>query len=347
MGKGGGGGSTQAFQSNMPPWARDAHERLIHEAQDFAYGREYPTYGEERIAGFTPSEEAGFSARQEMFERGDPYGDWAATQLEAAGGLPGQLSDIESTYGAQDFDFGRFVDPGVGGGPSIAQQYMSPYQQAVTDAELRSAREEYERQMNRTAAERVSSGAMGGYREAIDQAFGRGEQARTLADIQARGSQKAFENAQEQFQRDRNAAIEAAKMGDSSAFRAAQMGMDVAKANQKRLFDEMEARSRLAGQASDLGVAGQTRGLERIRELERAGVTQREMDQSRMDLAYEDFLRQERWPQSQMNWLQGILAGVPGNMEQYSKSPGPNTIAQLMGLGVGAAGLHNLLKGET
>ena len=345
MGKGGGGGNSQAYQSTMPPWARDAHQRLVGEAESFAYGRDYPVYGQERIAGFRPEEEAGFAAREEMFERGDPYGDWASGQLEAAGQIPGQFADVDPTYGAQDFDFGRFIDPGAGGGPSIAQQYMSPYQQSVTDAELRVAREEYERQMNRSDAERVSSGAMGGYREAVDQAFGRGEQARNLGEIQARGSQSAFVNAQEQYQRDRSAAIEAAKMGDESAFKAAKMRMDADLANQKRLFDEVEARSRLAAGASDLGSAAQTRALERIRELERSGVSQREMEQARKDLAYEDFLRQERWPQTQMNWLQGIVSGVPGGMETYSKSPGPDTIAQLLGLGVGAAGLKGLLGG--
>ena len=55
MGKGGGSNST-AYQSTMPPWARDAHQRLVGEAESFAYGRDYPVYGQERIAGFRPEE---------------------------------------------------------------------------------------------------------------------------------------------------------------------------------------------------------------------------------------------------------------------------------------------------
>ena len=246
MGGKGGGSQSTAFQSNMPPWVKDAHQRLVSEGEHWAYGREYPLYTGERIADFSPEEQAGFAARGQLFEGGDPYGDYAAGQLEAAGEIPGQIQDVDSTYGARGFDFGRFTDPGAGGGPSIAQQYMSTYQQAVTDAELRVAGEEYQRQMNRADAERVSSGARGGYREAIEQMLGGSEQARTLGEIQARGSQRAFENAQQQYERDRAAAIQAAEMGDESAFRAATMRMEADQANRKMLFDKAKLHSGLA-----------------------------------------------------------------------------------------------------
>lgn len=344
MGKGGGGGSGNTTQdvrqSNMPSWAKGAHEKLIGEAEKFAYERPYPTYGGERIAEFTPQEEAGFRAREEMFSRGDPFGDYAAGQLTAAGEVPGQFTDVTPGYGAREFDFGGFTS-------DVAQQYMSPYQQAVTDAELRAARDEYERQLNSAQAESVASGARGGYREAVDNMMGRSMQARTLGEIQARGSQEAFSQAQQQYQRDREAAIRAAEMGDRSALSASKMRMEADLANQQRMFEEAGLRTKIAGLASDLGTVGQTRGLERIRELERAGVSQREMGQAHRDLAYEDFLRQERWPQTQMNWLQGILSGIPGQMGTYTKSPGPSTVAQLLGLGVGSAGLGNLLGGKS
>lgn len=346
MGKGGGGGSTTstAFQSSMPPWARGAHQRLIEEAENFAYPEEYPRYVDEagnpieRIADFTPEEQSAFAARRQIFGQGDPYGDLAANQLTAAAQVPGQFRDVDATYQARQHDFGQF--PGAN-----LQGYMSPYQQAVTDAELRAATEEFQRQQNRSVAERVSEGSRGGYRGAIDDAFSRGEHQRTLGDIQARGSQSAFEAAQTQYNEDRNAAIRAAEMGDESAFRAATMRMEADQYNQKRLFDEMEARSTLARRTSMVGNEAQKRAYEVIREMERGGATQRDMNQALRDLAYEDFIRQQRHPQTQMNWLQGILAGVPSTMGTYSTQPGPNTIAQLLGLGIGGSGLAGLLGG--
>ena len=85
------------------------------------------------------------------------------------------------------------------------------------------------------------------------------------------------------------------------------------------------------------------RAQERIKELERAGATQREMEQAHLDMAYEDFMREYEYPKSQMSWLSGILSGVPGGMQQYTKTPAPSLTSQALGLGIGAAGLNKLM----
>ena len=46
-----------------------------------------------------------------------------------------------------------------------------------------------------------------------------------------------------------------------------------------------------------------------------------------------------------MQWLAGILGGVPQGMETVQKSPAPSLVSQLAGLGIGAAGLAQLFKG--
>ena len=308
MGKGG-GGKSESWGTTIPPWARKAHQKLIGTAEDEAYGREYPTYGYERIAGFSPEEQAGFGARQQMFETGDPLGQYAAETLVNDPG-----------YQERGFDFGTFNQ----GDADKIQSYMSPYMQNVVDVEQQAAQDEYARQGMRSDAERIASGARGGYREAVEQSVGRAQQGRVMAGIQARGSQRAFENAQQQFERDRGAAITAARMGDASALQAAQQRM---------------ARS---AQASQLASQGQARAVQRVEELEKAGLMQRDMEQSRLDLDYEDFMRQANYPKAQMSWLSGMLSGVPGGMQTYTQSPGPSLGSQLLGLGIGAAGLKQL-----
>ncbi|MBF86085.1 MAG: hypothetical protein CL489_16655 [Acidobacteria bacterium] len=302
---GGGSQESESWGTQLPPWMEAAHKQLVRKSGEEAYGSIYPRYGSERIAGFTPEEQAGFGARQQMFERGDPLTDYAASELMAPG------------YEGREFDFGTFDQ-------SASDQYMSPYMQNVVDAEKRTAMDEYARQQNRSDAERVASGARGGYREAVQQAIGGAQQGRVLADIQGRGSQRAFENAQQQFERDRGAAIQAARMGDASALEAARYRM---------------ARS---AQASQLASQGQARGIQRIEELELGGQQQRAMEQAKQDLHYEDFMRQQNYNKSQYGWLAGIMQGVPTGMQGYTRSPGPSIASQAMGLGIGAAGLQQL-----
>lgn len=305
---GGGSQESESWGTQLPPWAQAAHQQLIKKAGTEAYGAEYPVYGSERIAGFTPEEQAGFGARQEMFEGGDPLTDFATSELTAPG------------YEGRGFDFGTFNQ----GDPERIQSYMSPYMQNVVDSEKQTAMDEYARQQNQSNAQRVASGARGGYREAVQQAIGGAQQGRVLADIQGRGSQRAFENAQQQFERDRGAAIQAARMGDASALEAARHRM---------------ARS---AQASQLASQGQARAIQRTEELEMGGERQRAMEQAKQDLHYEDFMRQQNYNKSQYGWMAGILQGVPTGMQGYTRSPGPSIASQAMGLGIGAAGLQQL-----
>ena len=134
---------------------------------------------------------------------------------------------------------------------------------------------------------RVTSGARGGYREALQEMLGGAQQAQVMSDIQAKGSQAAFENAQQQYERDRGALIQAQQMGDASAAREAQMRMAADLSNRDAAFKAAQFQTQLAQIGSDLGGASQARELERIKELERSGVTQREMLQrSRLSLIH-------------------------------------------------------------
>ena len=334
---------TTSLSTPLAPWVAGAHRRLIAEAEREAYGSPYQAFEGERIADFTPEEQAGFQARQEMYEGGDPYADYAAEMLQYSAGLPGQLGDVSSQYQAQQF--GQF-DPSTFGefDEAARDRYMSPYQSAVTDFQMDTARDEFARQRMATDAERVASGSRGGYREALQNYFGGAEEARSLSEIQAKGRQSAFENAQQQFQRDRSAAIEAARMGDSSSFRAAQEAMRADLANQKRVMDTARLGGQFSQQAMDFGTAGQKREIERIRAMEQAGATQREMQQQLLSMDVADFENQRDYPWQQMARLQQIISGTPGNIAgtQTAQAP-PGLMSQLLGMGIGYAGIKDLL----
>ena len=104
-----------------------------------------------------------------------------------------------------------------------AQKLMSPYQQAVTDIELRKARENFEANvMPRFEAKAIrEGGGPGGLgtRAGIEAAELQKGQAQLLADIQARGSEKAYQDAKgvfaDQLTRERQLAGDLGRTGSA------------------------------------------------------------------------------------------------------------------------------------
>ena len=85
--------------------------------------------------------------------------------------------------------------------PETAQAYMSPYQRAVTDIEKREAGRQFDVAQQARDAAAVGAGGESfmGSRAAILEAEAARNQQQLLADIEARGLQSAFTNAQQQF----------------------------------------------------------------------------------------------------------------------------------------------------
>ena len=341
MGGGGGGQDSQTFQSDFPPWMQKSHLRSVGEAEDLAYGTDYPLYVDDeggdipRIADWTEDQQLAFQRARDFADQGDPYADYAGAQLEDAAGLASQYRDIYSDYEKQDFDFGEFDQ-------SQADKYMNPYQQNVTDIALRSERDEFQRQQMQTESQRVASGSFGGTRGYLNDLYAESMSRQNLSDIQAEGSLAAYGSAQAQFELDRKAAIEAARMGDDSAFNAAKMRMDASIAQNLSLDEQNKGYLGRAETANLTGDAGQSRFIERNRELERVGLSEQSMQQAGLDLAHEDFTRQNEWGWTQLSRLAGIQKGVPLGLQSTTSSPGPSTLSTLLGLGVGAAGVKQL-----
>jgi hypothetical protein len=92
-------------------------------------------------------------------------------------------------------------------------RFMSPYQQAVTDGQKREATRQSEMMGDKTADAAAMSGGLGGYREAIMQAERERNLGTQLSDIQAKGSQAAFQSAQQQLAAERASGLDASKFG--------------------------------------------------------------------------------------------------------------------------------------
>jgi len=342
MGGSGGGGKSVSTASPYAPWLQGHLMELADEASSYAYGgRGGEPFGFDQVAGdymqrvqprfaeFSPYQRVAQGATYDMFSRGDQYGGRRTASADAAVGGLSSMQAIDPTYQAQSFDFGRFTDPGA------YQEYMNPYMQSVVDEQILAANDEFKRQEALSDAQRVASGARGGYREAVDQAVARSQQGRVIADIQARGSEAAYRDAQRQYEADRAASIQAAQMGDQSAYRAAQDRMQADIQNQGNILRQAQAYSQMADLYSNLDTASQARESQRINALSTAGREQQMLQQAMADLAFDEYMREFSYPRDQMQWLSGILAGVPTQANAYVRTPGPGLLQQ--GLGTAAA----------
>ncbi len=93
--------------------------------------------------------------------------------------------------------------------PGAAESYMSPYMQNVVDVQQREARRASDIAGQAQQAEAVGRGAFGGSRDALMRAERERNLGRQLGDIQATGQQAAYNSAQQQFNAEQNARLQA------------------------------------------------------------------------------------------------------------------------------------------
>lgn len=309
-------------------------------------------------------------------------------------------------------------------GAQQASQYMSPFQQNVTDIQKREAIRDARQGQLAQDLGAARQGTYGGSRQLLASMERERNLGQQLGDIQARGSQSAYENAQAQFERDRAAGLTTGQanlqarlgvqqLGTQTGLQAAlanldaesqsrvqnlaaqlqtqglnaQQAMQAALANQQaglqaslanqqaglqagqfnsqqnleaqrlgeqsRQFGSQQglAGAQAAGQmAQTLGNLGQYQQQSNLSRLqaqgEAAGMQQRQ-EQQRMDMSYNDFLRQQDYPMQQLGNYSNIIRGLPIQMNatQTTATQAPSMFQQFAGAGLGAASMYNMYKG--
>jgi hypothetical protein len=230
--KGGGGSSTPTeqtvYSTDLPEYVEPYFKRLLQRGEAESL-QGYTPYGGQRLEYFSPDELTSQAMGRGFAQAGTPqqFTD-ASTRYGGQQGIAGQYTqgDVSSGYTAQGpmgyqagYRAGQF-DPGyqaqtrgsqyqLGAGvdplnyEANIQRFMSPYQQNVIDAQTREAIRQSDVASKKIEDAAAVSGGLGGYREAIMQSErARGLQ-QQLGDIQKRGSQEAYLNAQEQLARER------------------------------------------------------------------------------------------------------------------------------------------------
>ena len=282
--------------SDLPEYAKPYVERLFARAEK-AYQEPYVPYTGQRLAEVTPEQRVAFSGLESFLTEVDPvtgertFKAPAQQELDIAKGLAAQgvagLGDISAAQ--------------------LKEKYMSPYQQAVTDIQKREFAKEAARREQQRATLAGKARAFGGSRDVLERMLGEEATQRGLSDIQATGSQKAYEDALKQFRAD-----QATKMAGATQF-------------------------------TQLGQSEQTLGLSSLGALQAAGEAQRGLQQQPLDIAYEEFARQQTYPLQQIQDLSGIYRGFQMQPSTYKtaatyQAP-PSLGQQLLGAGSVAAGI--------
>jgi len=294
-------------QSSLPkyfePYAIDMIKRAEAESK-----REYTPFQGQRLA-----DENTDTARSREIARGVAEGGIPGLTQAATGTTAGMGRAMEGLgFRSQDF------------GSPQAQQYMSPYIQQVLNVQKQAAIDDFAQQQAGRGAAAVQAGAFGGSRSAVEQALaGQGLQDR-LAEIQAVGQQKAFEQAQQQFERDRAAKLAAERQGLSAA----------------------ESLSGQSAQLAALGEKARAGDIESAQLLEKIAKDRQAREQAGLDLAYEDFVRQRDMPREDLTFLSSILRGVPVQPStETTKFQQYNPVKDLLGTGIAGLGIYRGLTG--
>ena len=274
---------------DLPEYAEPYFKRLMDRSEAESL-QGYDPYGGQRLAYFSPDELTAQAMGRGIGLSGTPSQFTKASDIYAGqGGIDNTLSqgDIDSGYTSPTagpsayqkpdalgagYAAGTF-DPGYGAGirssqyaagPGPAQyapmayeqniqRFMSPYQQNVIDIEKREARRQSAIAAKKMQDAAAGSGGLGGYREAIMQAGRERSLGRQLGDIQQKGSQAAFQSAQQQLERERADSARAAQFG-LQRFGAVQSAGQSQEQLQQQAFSAGEAARQ---QAAQLGLSAQ------------------------------------------------------------------------------------------
>jgi hypothetical protein len=184
---------------------------------------------------------------------------------------------------------------------------MDPYLENVLRVQEQEARRADEISRQNRAAQAVQAGAFGGSREAVMEAEAQRGLEDRLASLRASGMSQAYQTAQQMAE--------------------AQRQRELAAGRQYAALGETASQQ----QAREIGGLAAT------------GEALRGQTQAGLDIAKTQFMEEQQFPQTQLQQYSSIIRGFPLTPSQLETrqtvTPQPSLTQQLLGAGVGAAGL--------
>jgi len=291
---------TSTSQTTIPEYAKPYAEEMLGKAKAITESP-YQTYGGQRMAASTPEQQA---ARQSVAGMEQPGQFAAGTGLAAAGGL--------GALGAGQQYMAMATDPGA------QQAFMSPYMQNVVDLQKQEAIRDAQKGMLAQNLGAARQGTYGGARQLLAGTERERNLQQNLANIQATGAQKAYEDA-----------VRGMQFGTTAGIHGAQ------------------AATQAGATLGQLGIGQQQAGIDLAKAQEAFGAMGQAEQQKALDLQYQDFLQQQQYPYKQLGFMSDILRGSANLAATGGKTvyePPPSFASQVGGLGLAGLGVYNLLK---
>jgi hypothetical protein len=368
MGKGGGGGAqpsqTTAYQTNLPEYAKpyvtsmlEATQRQLFEGKPGADGYEitgfkpYQPYSTDPTQYFAGPSSLQRSTYGEAGQMQTPGQFGAATGLAGMSGM-GQLGTAGQAgmYGAQGAGLGQLglmgAMPAFGAGQQFTQQvtspqsmqaFMSPYQQQVTDIAKMNAVREAQMAGQQANLGAARQGTYGGARQALATSEREKNLLANLSNIQAQGSQSAYDKAMQAQQFGANLGLQGIQtglQGVQAGMQGIGQGLQGVGAQQAGFAGAGQAASTLG----NLGGAQQQADLARINLQNQLGSQQQQYQQGIINQQIQDYATAQQYPMMQLGFMSNMLRGLPmqaTTTQTYQAQPNLATQA-ISGLGTAA-----------
>lgn len=324
-------------QTVLPDWYTNYAMQLLSNQQQ-QMTTPYAAYQGPRVAEFSPFQQQGFEATPAAATAYQPALGQATQATQGAMGMPGSLATAQP-YIQQA---GQSTVANIG-------QYMNPYTEQVVNriADI-GARNLNEKLMPAITGKYITAGQLG-----YGPRSGSGTPSGMMTD-----TARALRDTQEATLAEQSKALQAG-YGQAAGLSAADLARQATLGELSGGLQNRDVAQQFAGaqQLANLGGQAQSLGLAGVGALQQAGGLQQQQAQKNLDVAYQDFLRQQGYNQEQINaatnTLQGVFKAVPTAMTEEGITPSsgatqtyqPSTASTIAGTAGTLLDLYNKYKG--
>ena len=329
----GSGLTAMTNQTVLPDWYTNYAQQILAN-QNAVSAQPYTTYQGPRVAGFTPQQQQGFGMTGTAATAYQPGLTAATGVTQGAVNAPGALDVAQPMLNAA-------------GQSSVANigQYMNPYNEQVINriGEL-GARNLSENLLPEVEGRYIAAGQLG---------FGGRNGAQGTPSGMMTDTARALRDTQEATLAAQSQALQAG-YGSAATLAGSDLNRQATLANTAGNLASTQTSDQLAGgaQMADLAGMAQQYGLTGANAVTGVGAQQQNLNQQNLNVGYEDFLRQQGYPQQQITAMMNTMSGVAGAVPKaetetgiaplgYQQEQGPGTAASITG---GLAALGSLFS---
>jgi len=341
----------------------------------------------DQIAAFQDLQKTAFTGAKDLTQ--NPYSTAAAQGLEGLAQQAGQLNYQPNQFNAQqvagpelnNYQMGPAQQVGTQSftGQGTADQYMSPYMQSVVDIQKREAQRQAGIQGTQQQAQATQAGAFGGARDAIMRAERERNLGTQMGDIQAQGSQAAYQQAQQQFNAEQQARLAAQQANQQAGLTTGSQNLNALLSTQQ-LGSGQNLQAQLANQQANMnaqqqaeqskqfganyGLQGTQAGLQGYSALgsqgqnlygqttgninlqNALGTQQQQQVQNLLNVGTQNYTAEQNYPYKNIGFMSDIVRGSPISQTGSTvyQAP-PSTLSQVAGLGIVGSKLLGLKQG--